>query len=219
MKPYELEILKEELGLTGFDDPDAFAAIQAKLESMNALDRVAVQMNIRRNSKRPRPNFRANPARRPRVLFWRSPDFALRCAGLAAFITAKTDIWIGFKILAGIVGVSFFVVACAGFRRFVHRIVNDRDLQATLDSIFWRNANGVTIMKRKDVMFTIFSEISGKRVEEIRETFPPALKTGAMEEELTDEEATKLLGELRIEKAGIRKWMEQGLMRGIAKSN
>ena len=74
-------------------------------------------------------------------------------------------------------------------------------------------------MKHKHVMFTIVSEISGKSIDEIRRTFPPALNTPAMEQELTDEEATKLLGELRKEKAGIRKWMEQGLMRGIAKSN
>jgi hypothetical protein len=74
-------------------------------------------------------------------------------------------------------------------------------------------------MKHKDVMFAVLSEISGKSVEEIRRNFPVVLNTPQMEKELTDTEAMLLLEELRKEKVGIRKWMEDGMKRAIAKSN
>lgn len=74
-------------------------------------------------------------------------------------------------------------------------------------------------MKNKDVLFTVLSEVTGKRIEQIRDGFPAALNTPKMEEELTDDEASQLLDELRKEKSGILNWALNGLKRGIAKSN
>jgi|GEM_PF-3468626 len=129
MKPHELEILKEELGLTGIDDPDAVrAAIQEKFESMNAIDRFAVQANIGRKAQEAE-------AKSPATLYSPPSGFLLAAGGLclafflaAMLVIVKTEFWVGFKILAGVVGVWFFLLACSGFRRIVYRIVNGRDL-------------------------------------------------------------------------------------------
>jgi len=74
-------------------------------------------------------------------------------------------------------------------------------------------------MKRKDVMITVLSEVSGKSKEEVERTMPPQLLTAKMEEELSDEEAEKQLTELRKEKAGILNWMLAGFKRRVAESN
>ena len=74
-------------------------------------------------------------------------------------------------------------------------------------------------MKHKDVMFRVLSEVTGKSIEQIRQSFPAALSTPAMENELTEVEAAKMLEDLRKEKSGILNGALRGLKRGIAKSN
>ena len=74
-------------------------------------------------------------------------------------------------------------------------------------------------MKRKDVMITVLSEVSGKTKEEVDDTMPPQLLTAKMEEEISDEEAERQLAELRKEKAGILNWMLTGFKRRVAESN
>jgi hypothetical protein len=74
-------------------------------------------------------------------------------------------------------------------------------------------------MKHKDVLFTVLSEVTGKPIEQIRDSFPAALSTPKMKEELTDDEANQLLDGLRKEKSGILNWALTGLRRRIAESN
>ncbi len=66
-------------------------------------------------------------------------------------------------------------------------------------------------MKYKDVIFTVLSEVTGKSVEQIRQDFPMPLDTPAMEKELTEVEAAKLLEDLRNDKNGIFNRLLQGL--------
>ena len=66
-------------------------------------------------------------------------------------------------------------------------------------------------MKYKDVLFTVLSEVTGKSVEQIRQGFPMPLDTLAMEKELTEVEAAKLLEDLRKDKNGIFNRLLQGL--------
>jgi hypothetical protein len=74
-------------------------------------------------------------------------------------------------------------------------------------------------MTNKDIVVTILSELTGKGVNEVRAKFSRLLCTPKMEQELPDDEASKLLEELRAEKAGILNWALEGLKRANAQSN
>lgn len=74
-------------------------------------------------------------------------------------------------------------------------------------------------MKYKDVMFIVLSEVTGKSIKQIRQSFPASLHTPAMEKELTEVEATKMLEDLRREKSGILNWALRGLKQGMSKLN
>ena len=73
------------------------------------------------------------------------------------------------------------------------------------------SSQGESEMKRKDVMFVVLSEVTGKSIDDIRESFPAALSTPAMEDELTEVEAAKIVEDLRKEKSGILNWALRGL--------
>ncbi len=74
-------------------------------------------------------------------------------------------------------------------------------------------------MKRKDIFITIIAEVTGKSKEEVERSMPPVLLTPKMDEEISSDEAEKLLIDLRKERSGILNWAMKGLKRGIANSN
>ena len=85
MKPLELEILKAEFGLTGIDDPDGLrAAIRDKFESMNAIDRLEIQMRLGRK-------LEEAEAKSPGALYSPASGYLLAAAGLciALFLNLK----------------------------------------------------------------------------------------------------------------------------------
>ena len=74
-------------------------------------------------------------------------------------------------------------------------------------------------MKSKDILFIVLSEVTGKSIEQIRQSFPEAVNRPDMEKELTGVDAVKMVEDLRKEKSGILNWAFRGLKRGIAKTH
>lgn len=75
---------------------------------------------------------------------------------------------------------------------------------------------------KRDIFHRILSEVSGKSEDEVAEmfrqfeTFRPGELSG-MDVEMSDDEAEKLMTELRAEKEGIAHWLMEGAMRARKK--
>ncbi len=94
---------------------------------MNQIDRLEIEMRLGRK-------LQEAEARSPGGLYSPGSGSLLVAAALfimlsvaATFVIVKTEIWIGLKILTGILGVVWFLMAWRGVARVVYRAANHRD--------------------------------------------------------------------------------------------
>ena len=98
MKPHELEIVKQELGLAGIDDPEELrTAIQQKLSSMNALDRFSFHANIGRKVKEAEARLPGEKYAITSGAAWTATVLCLVMSAAAVLAIVITEISTGFK--------------------------------------------------------------------------------------------------------------------------
>ena len=129
LKQSELDnIMKEVFNLQGIEDPNTLKAeVQRRMASMNAIERAEIKMRI---------GMKANEteARTPGAEY-SPPNWTLCVASLmflalsagAACTMFCTAIWLIFKVVAGILGILWMLMAWRGIARVVYRLHNHRD--------------------------------------------------------------------------------------------
>lgn len=98
MKQHELEILKEELGLTHITDPEVLrAAIEQKLASMNALDRIALQTTMGRRLQEAEEKLPGDLYSPTSGCLGATAAFCIAISVGATLLVLKTEIWISLQ--------------------------------------------------------------------------------------------------------------------------
>lgn len=128
MKEHELEIMKQEFGLSHLNDPDELrAAISERFAEMNSIQRAEVQMRIGRKVREAEemsPGAKYSPA--TWSLLAVCSLFLLLLAG-GIFVIIRTDLWMALKVIVGVLTVVWFLMAWQALARVVFRAVNRRD--------------------------------------------------------------------------------------------
>ena len=103
MKEHELDILKQEFGLSDFNDPDEIrAAISERFAKMNSIQRAEVQMRIgmkvRDAEEMSLLGARYSPATWSLLL---ASSLRLVFSAVGIFVIIRTDLWLVLKVIVG----------------------------------------------------------------------------------------------------------------------
>jgi hypothetical protein len=126
------EVLRQHFGLDYITDPEVLqSAIQAKLAAMNEVDRTLTLADVVtrvRELENMQPGDKYAP---PTWTLVAACVFSLIVAAGGTFVIVRTDAWLIVKIVAGLLGLWFLVLACFMSARVVYRFANGRDWHPT----------------------------------------------------------------------------------------
>jgi hypothetical protein len=129
MTPQELDIVKRELCLQHITDPTQLQIlIEARLASMNAIDRAALTMRIGtkvQEAESLSPGAAYSPSSSSLVAT--AVVFCLLAVG-AVLLVIDTELWVVLKLVAGALAVFWFITAWRAIARVTYRSANGRDM-------------------------------------------------------------------------------------------
>ena len=129
MTPQEFEIVKQKLGLQHIQNPEALrVAVDQKLASMNAADRLALTMRIGRKATEAEamaPGAEYSPS--TGSLIGTALVFALLAAGAVLLILGTEMLGI-LKIVVAVLAIFWFIAGWRAIARVIYRSANGRDM-------------------------------------------------------------------------------------------
>jgi len=128
MTDLEIKVLKEVYDLNHIDDVEQLrSAIRERFERMNALDKVEVQMRIGRKMQEAlaaTPGSFYTPASWSLLL---TALFMMALGGGAAYWVLRTEAWMIFRIVVGLIAFIFIAGSCRAVFRVIYRVVKRKD--------------------------------------------------------------------------------------------
>jgi len=128
MNEDEIKILKTSFGLSHITDPDELRiAIEKKLSEMNAIDRVAIKMEIGRRISELKSSTPGAPFSPSSWSLLFTGLFFIVLSAFFSFVIFESYFSIVFNIVLGILVLIFFVMAWRAFARVIYRWGSKRD--------------------------------------------------------------------------------------------
>ena len=129
MTQREIQVLKEVYGVEHIDDIHQLrAAILEKERHLNALDKAELKMRLGRKLHEASV---AAPGNRYSPESWSLSITALILLILSAVLIGwicKTNVWIGFRAVAGLMALALALGASRAVARVIYRVANGRDI-------------------------------------------------------------------------------------------